>query len=273
MGTTISVPYTIEAAEGITEGVEPDGPLAIVKFLCAWSDRYKLVQDLVGTATRSGNTIIRITPLQYPTSPNLYCRPDVRIEPFTKKFSGFVPGLTNWPMFTRARVIAKFGVPLWSFDGSGDPSGVPWTTTTVEPGGEFMTLPGSSSYFTDGTPTNTPIGLVIPMKTITFTRHWMPYIPLAEMDSIQGKVNQANITIGDSVYPPETLLFQPGSCTQQRDTIGNVVNEVQYKFIHKPTNWNKFWHPKPGIGWDYVWDSKTGSGNHPYQLGDFTILP
>lgn len=258
------VVYSIMVDNGLEEGVEPDGPTATVKFKCAWGDRYVFIRDLVGRSVASGNSSVRVIPMQYPPSTNLYCRPNVRVTGL-----GQFKTASGWAAYESAIVTATFARPLWAFDNS-DPSGSPWTSTSIDPSGQFLTLPESTYRFDDGTPTNTPIGLVLPQATITFTRHWMAFAPLSEAMALAGQVNNAAFAIGNYVFPTGTLLFMPGKMNKSSDAQGNVTWEVEYKFVFDPKGWNNFMHPDRTSGFSSVTD---GNGNPPYTQGDFTTLP
>jgi hypothetical protein len=265
MATTLSVPFTIMVQDGIRERWASTGPTATVKFKCLWTDRYRLAQELVGTSVAAGNQIIRVVPFAYPTSPNLFCMPDLDIEPHGKP----IRESSGWLSYKYAIVTANFGTPPYSFDNS-DPSGKPWTVTNMDVGGEFLTLPGSTYRFPDGTPTNTPIGKVIPQVTFSLKRHWMPYLPVGEMLTLVGKVNDASFDIGGFACPEGTLLFMAGPNDRQTDTTGSVTQEVQYKLVYRSVPWNFYLHPNRTSGFQAVTD---GNGDPPYESGDFTILP
>lgn len=277
MPATISVPYAIRWDGGIKEGGPHDGPWAEVVFQCKWDDHYQLCQDLMGKWVASGNQIVRTPAFQYPYSPNLFCTDITSIEPYGKPWRP----LALWPGWvTRkgARVTARFTIPWYTQDGS-DQSGQPYTKLSIAPSGEFLTLPYTTYFFAaDGLPTGTPIGRMIPQAEITYTRYKMPIIPVNQMLSLIGKVNNAPFSIGGFLCDTGTLVFMPGSCEVDANTTAmftylyqySLSYIVEYKFLFRSIPHNWFLHPNGTTGFALVQD---GNGNPPYLPGDFSILP
>lgn len=264
----IPVPFNIFADSGVREGGTVDSPTAEVKFSVKWSDRITFVNFVCGATLGGPGAITRLPPLAYPPSPNLYATRDFAIEPLGKLRAD-----SNWVFYDRALVTITFAVPQFDFPGGpagGDPSGVPWTTTTFDLSGEFLTLPDSTFKFSGGKPLGVPAGRIIPQVAITFKRHWVPYLPVSAMFGLLGKVNNAAFSLGDFSCPAETLLFLGGPNQRQSDTSGHASQEVEYKMIYRPVSWNKFLHPDGVSGFQYIND---GNGNKVYDQGDFTTLP
>lgn len=269
MAQLISIPYTILADEGITLAYPDEGPTATVKFKTLWTDQYQLAKDLIGTSTNVGGTTVRTEPFAYPGNPSLYCKTITSVRPIGPTIPLTGVGL---PWITKKWAIteAVFKRPLFSFNGLDGPYGQPWTTIQFGASGEFVTLPDSTYRFTDGTPTNTPIGKVVPQIEINVKRYFMPYLPVAEMAALVGKINNAVYRVGNYSFPAGTLLFMGGPSEFAADTAGNITQEVEYKLVYRPINWNKYFHPNRTTGWDTVTD---GSGNSPYESGNFATLP
>jgi hypothetical protein len=272
MAATLSVPFVTVADEGIEEGWPgADGPFARVTLRCDWDDRYKLVSDLVGTAAMVAGKIVRVPAFAYPASPNLFGCAIETIKPFGKPTMLKYLPLGSWLGKDKADVTVRFEVPKWGL-GTEDASGQPYTTTTMNVSGEFLTFPESTYTFEDAfrTPTNTPIGLIIPQNQISFKRHMLPYLPVFEMLSLSGFVNGAVFSIGNFTCPIGTLLFLGGPTTVTADTLGHILQEVEYQFIYRRVPWNMYFHPDGRSGPTFVSDKL---GNRPYPSGDFTILP
>lgn len=273
--THVPFDFTILADSGVQEGGEVNAPTAQVKFKVAWADRVDFVKYVCGTTVGGPGSITRTIPLYYPPNPNLYATRQHLIEPLGKLRSD--PEIDGWVCYDWAVVTINFAVPQYSYDfspGGGsstdDASGVPWTTTTLDVSGEFLTLPESTYKFAGGIVVGAPVGKVIPQVGISFKRHWLPYLPVAITFRLVGKLNDAPFNLGDFVAPIETLMFLGAPNVRQNDTAGNVSQEVEYKMVYRPISWNKFLHPDGTSGWQYIVD---GGGNKVYELDDFSILP
>lgn len=259
--------FAILADSGVSEGGSLESPRAAVKFKVAWGDRIAFVNFVCGTVVGGAGSIVRTPPMRYPPSPNMRATRDFEIQPLGK----LSVDATGWVAYPFAVVTINFAIPEYSIeDGSGDPSGQPWTTTTFDVSGEFLTLPDSAYKFSGGVPTGSPVGKIIPQVAISMKRHWVPYLPVSAMLGLIGKVNNATFTIGDFTCQPETLLFLGGPNQRQADTAGGQSQEVEYKFSYRPVSWNKFIHPNGTSGFQYITD---GSGNKVYDAGSFGTLP
>jgi hypothetical protein len=266
MAITISVPYSTMYDQGISESTDEGGPRAVVRFKCLWDDHYQLVQDLVGAVRRSADTIIRDTPFPYPANSKMYCTGIASVEGHGNgALSRFFPA--NWLPRRRAVVTANFSVPTFALPGN---PGEAWTTVTFGASAEFLTLPGSTYRFADGTPTNTPIGKVIPTIEVNVKRHRMPYLPIAQIAATLGTINNAPFQVAGFPFAAGTLLFVGGPSEIEADTTGTVTQTVEYRFLFRPINWNFYLHPNRTTGFAAVTD---GSGNSPYLPGDFAVLP
>ena len=279
MANNISVLYSIVVdsgvqTSGIREGCPREGPWAEVKFRCFWDDRFQLCSDLIGTWAVGGSSIIRTPAFEYPAAPQLFCTDILDISPFGKPI---IPRFLSLPWVSRqlATVTARFSIPGYTQDGS-DQSGQAYTTVSMSTSGEFLTLPNTTYFFGDGTPTMTPIGLLIPQIDFTWTRHRMPIIPAVQMASLVGCVNSDSFAITRTfTAAPGTVLFMPGNV--QPD--GNVQAMFQFEFgfpftyiaeyhwLWRNIPWNYFLHPNRTSGFQVVTD---GSGNTPYTPTTFT---
>jgi hypothetical protein len=278
MAQVISVPFAIDMSDyangmGISEANPPGDPQATVVFKCYAADHLRLVQDLLGTVvpaqpTTTGPAIVRNYPFIYPIGRNLIARSIDRIEFFGKPMP--IPGVPlPWLWRQLARVTCRFGLPAWFQDNS-DPSKQPYTTTSISLGAEFLTLPDTTYVFPSGTPTTTPIGMLMPQATINVKRHMMPFIPILAVFPFIGYVNVAPVFFAGFACAAGTLLFQGFSSTLTADPTGNITYDIEYVFGYRPRPWNQFLSPNPTEGWAVPTD---GSGNPVYPSADFTQIP
>jgi hypothetical protein len=264
---TLSVPggYTILEDSGITEAITGDGPMATVKFkVLRAADRYSFCQQLLGlwTGTPPGN-IFYTLPYEYPPSPNLLCTQIPEIIGFDKPLPLSV-GLP-WLFKKSTIVTAVFTRPPWQAATNAGFFSIDFSAS-----GEFLTIPETTYRFGDGTPTMTPIGVVMPEAQITVTRHRMPFLPDQYAMPLIGTINNAPFIIGWNTYPTSTLLFSGMTSEIAPDPLGNIAFTVKYIFTFRPVNWNYYLHPNRTTGFALITD---GNGNSPYQFGNFNILP
>jgi hypothetical protein len=275
MATTITVPYAIgiQALGGLVEGyAKNQGAWAVVKFYCATSDRYTLTNELLGTATVSGSpspgNIVREYPFQYPPSPNLICTSVESIE----QYGGGSPLISSgFPWIGRmySIVTARFEYAVFFPDNS-DPSGVPYTTTTLNMSSESFTAPFSTYTFPSGAPTSTPLSIQVPSIQIECARWFVPYLPDQAMFACVGKVNQFPFTIGSQTFPPGYVLFTGGPAEILPNPNGEVVYKCTYNFNARAYSWNAALSPDPTEGWAIPID---GNGDPLYSSADFSQLP
>jgi hypothetical protein len=266
---------TLKVDSGVQEAQDfYGGPSARVTYMCPYNKRYDLGRALMGTSVSVGASITRTLPHQYPPSSNMYCIGIDNIEGIKPKRDE-----TGWMTFEVACVTATYGVPVHQFtdgnpgNGNIDPSGKAWTRTTGNVSAEVVRPPHGTYYYVpsggqieDGT-----FGITIPNLELTLTRVMMPFVPLAQMMFLAGKVNNAPYRIGNQSFARGCLLFAAGPFDSAIDPLAGLVFEVQYKFLARPFEWNKTIN-KSG---DFVLMNtvQDGSGQFPFTYADFTLLP
>ncbi len=267
-----SVPYQVSCMNdtcGIFEANPPGQPSATVVFTCSSADHYTLIKDLLGYPVAAGYTILRTYPFQYPPSPNLIATSIESVE-FYGNWTP-VPGVgLPWLWRSHCKVTCRFELPLW-FQGAGDPSGQPYTTTTFAGSTDVLTLPETTYAFpVTSAKTNTPIGIKIPKVDITMLRHMMPYPPVPQAFPLLGCVNDAPITIGGFACATGTVLFLGFSTQPSADPLGNIYWDTQYQLSFKDRPWNQFLSPDPSQGWAEPVD---GNGDPVFPSGNLANLP
>jgi hypothetical protein len=263
------ISYTVMHDQGITESIDPEsGPQAQARLRCSWTDHYAFMQEWIGTSKKVGSAIVRSYPLAYPPAPNLRARAIAGVELLGKPTTNVPSG---WLVASDVIVTVHFGILLYGGQQSqGGATGQPYTTVTFGVSGEFLTLPESTYRFPDGTPTNSPVGRVIPQIQINVRRYQVPYLPVAEMVALAGSVNSTPTQIGNYTFAPGYLLFSGGPSDFTMDSLGNVTNQVDYTFMYRPIPWNYYLHPNRTTGFALITD---GNGNPVYGSGDFNTLP
>ncbi len=266
-----SVSYAIAQMDGkcgISESNPPGAPTATVDFTCNSEDHYSLIRSLLGYPIAAGLTIIRTYPFQYPPSPNLIATAIESVDFYGKPT--LVPGVgTPWLWRSKAKVRCRFELPLW-FQGVGDPSGLPYTTTTFQGVFDIITAPNTTYTFPSGAVTGAPVGIKLPKIIINMKRHMMPYAPLQQCFPILGTVNNATVLIGGYSCPTGTLLFMGFSASQAADPLGNVYFDVEYGFEFRLRPWNQAISPVPTENWAVPLD---GSSQPFFASSDFSTIP
>jgi hypothetical protein len=282
-----------DASDSVVESQSwGEGPRAVVRLTCPWNSRYAVLKGLAGSSTLAGKQIVRTAPFQYPPSRNLYCTEIASITAIGKPqpdtnlgWITFADATGSGGTKAKAVITAVFTVPKWQFttdpaNGQNDPSGQAWTTTRFKVSAEVFT-PGSTTFkwqtgaASTGNVTSSNIGIIRPRTEISLTRHWMPYIPL---DYVQttcvGNLNLNPITFSDHTYPKGAILFASMNSTETADTLGNIVQEVEYIMLANgnDVDWNKLLDVDGNY---YFINTKTDqSGNYPYGYADwYTSLP
>lgn len=261
------VQFWVMSDSGIVEANPREGPVATVKLKCLTTDRYALIKGLVGSCTVAGSTITRTYPFQYPPSPNLICRSIENIEMQGPPIL-LIPN-SAW-MGKQYSILTVRFEPAWFFNDNSDPSGKPYTSTSLNMSAEAMTLPQSTYTFPSGAPTNTPVARQIPQIQISMRRFMLPFLPINEMAAILGRVNDAVFTVGKLVCPIGTVLFMGGPSEFTADSGGVKTYTVTYEFLYRAIPWNQYMSPNPTEGYATPVD---GTGNPVFPSGNFATLP
>lgn len=255
------------ADSGIRETYAESGPAATVKFKCLWSDHYKLVAGLLGQwGGTPPSTFAYTGPFAYPVggTTSLMCTSVSSIEGLGKYIPDPVAGLP-WLVRTYAVITANFTRPPYQPASEGG-----YFKITFGASGEFLTIPNTTYQWADGTPTNTPIGILIPQAEITVTRYKLPFLPDQVMIPLVGSLNNSPFQIGNNVYPMGQLMFAIGNSQTEADVFGNITYQCEYKFTYRPVDWNAYFKPDRTTGFAIITD---GNGNPPFAYSNFDVLP
>ena len=80
-------------------------------------------------------------------------------------------------------------------------------------------------------------------QTLVYTWHQVPFIPHEAIRVCGGRVNAGPFDgfDGAPTYAKETLLFlAPHVRERKRNIIGGVEWDIEFRFLYRPTGWNKF---------------------------------
>lgn len=247
-----------------------------------WADRALFRQAMIGygaiDTTTNPDSIIRITPERHPEEPSLYpvsasligCIgvPSENAGTTLIKFAdGGVVGTDS------ARIQVVYRSVDYIIKTDGEVAG-----TTIANGRELLRyvsrysnfrtevqkMPGHSYKFS---PSNIQITdslpRLIPTAEYTYVLHDWPQVPTAAISGAIGKVN--NGTFDNATFAAETMLFHSYSYKVQYNSYGTLAYEISYKFLYRPSGWNKFWSKENGIELTIV---TTNGGKLLYNLAD-----
>ena len=253
----------------VTEEVDSEvGLVATVPFQCRYADRFEVYKGLAGGTFYAGGVVVRYLPFAYPPSPSLYCM-GISGGRGVKLASS-----EGWPAWKLWQFQAKFQTPAWGIEnGDNDPSGEPWTTTRVRVSAEVTEVPLGTFLWTSGSQSGQQVpesglGILVPRNEISMTRHWVPYVPLADVNGYIGTLNNSPIVMSDYTYPKGYVLFAGFNATESVDTLGNRTYEIEYVLLGSTTHdWNKLL--AKDMVYRYVNTAADASGSYPFGYSEF----
>ncbi len=283
---------------GIIEQWSDRGLEVIVYFHCRWEDRIELIRGLRGTVAEVGGDVIRdILPFALPQNPlqpmtkwnRWICTGTDNFMP--KKFrtdqDGAFTGLAGWGYYDSVVVPAHFMVTTYFTDPDGsflqtDPSHFAFTTTKIRTSGEVFSPPSQVYKFKTAPNIRVEdigVGITRVRTEFDVMRHYMPFVPLTNLQTAIGKLNDSPMRFSDFNYPKGSILC---SGVQQSDPYGDaasglIVQDYEYTLIANgqsnepddpPLDWNQYMRPDNG-SWDELNDP---SGRTPFRYDDLTHL-
>lgn len=259
---------TIRNDTGIRENVPfATGPGAEVGFRCLWGDRYDVIRALIGQSYAVGTSIHRIAPMAYHDSPGMFCLAVPEIVGFPEAIQTQADG---WVGYKYADFIAQYGILPYGLDSS-YATGRAYCSITEDVGGETRTIPQTTYFFQDGTPSNTPLSFDIAIRRISARFYRVPLYPDVEMDPLVNGVNSAPYRIGRKTYGIGLLRFLGAGIAEEWDSLGNLNYTISYLFDKRPIDWNYEIHPNTG-NWTLVTKDGTPTGDPRYPYVDFSPL-
>jgi hypothetical protein len=219
-----------DPSDAVQEAFQPgpgQTPTAQVIMQCDWKSRYMIWGLMLGTAIGGPGGIIRNYPMQYWDSPNLYCTAISNAKPIQ-----YVGGFT----FSRCRFTATFSRPVYDQN---------WSTIAVKISSQVTQVPVGTFVWQGGVDSGKSVpeaqlGVIVPHTEITITRHYMPYLPIAEAMAYGGTVNVNPVTVSNQRFAPGQLLFGGMSGEISTDISGNRTYKLEYAILGIATHtWNQ----------------------------------
>src|SRR5262245_45297020 len=261
MSTIVNGITCEELVEGFEEGINENGPYAVKKWLCAWSDRYALANSFLGFVSHTGGqggSVLINAPLHYPESSNMLAR-TLTIEGRGKPSQG-----TKQLQFPQAVVTVNYGVPSWQAipnpDMSIDPNNpFVYATQDIDFGREMLSLPGSSLTLANGnTLDDVPYSVPVPYAMFTITLQRVPYLPAQAIWTAMKKPLNTATFLG---IPAGYLKFDGCKNHAEASTDGTYVQSLTYVFAARAL-----------LRWDETYDKNGTSGPQQIRYNGTAIL-
>jgi hypothetical protein len=262
-------------------------------FDVAAADYWNFMYAVLGASTPDGNGGVIFTPAM----------------PY-EKGSPLYAGECNWAgvaednhadadgsmLFKKMRITVTFG-PLKNALQQQNPTSTPWEEESSNFKADVMQLPGYAVNWSDGTPVESPCGIVVVTSDVNLTRYNVPANwNRAGAIAAAGTVNSTsfmNYAAGTLLFcgfsPKRTIsvvpttqgsapvIWQPpgGSAPGKLKLTGSQYT-VTIGLKWKPTGWNNLW--RPNVGWTYVVapgnisaTNPVGLIYHPYEFNGLTF--
>lgn len=239
---------TVEHSEELgspDENIAADRITAVRTLRCAWNERYKFAQELMGYIQESGSTIIIHLPHRYIPSGGYVGELRVSEILSLQGFGGLVesPANTEFAEYVWAVISVKYTTPDY-IPTTGDPS-VPLISESIEPTTEFLTLNHKNFYWDSlgekpMEAFEAPSGIVS-MFDWVYTIHRALTIPQSLIDSV-GYTNKDTL-ISRSLcrtFKPETLLLQNPSTSREHTSMGVTMWQITVRLTYRSQKWNTF---------------------------------
>lgn len=237
------------------------GPWRDIIYQCAWDDSDTVMDALLDVASYSGGpggAIAYPSPYRYPGNTNL-----VALECTAEMVGPTKPDTTKVVSSDYAHIRVHFGVP--SFDIAGTQNdlafngkAVPWGRDTVR--GFYETHPIEKAALQDAGSNNPPVKGEMKVQILEFhrSRLMVPYLNLAVLTSLIGKVNDRPIGIFDT----GTIRVEPWDVGSDVQPDGTRVTTLEQTFSWRSVDWN-YQLSEDGV-WTYYDIAATGLPPNPY---------
>ncbi len=216
----ISVPYRTEQGSYSLSG-DSKSATASESYFMAFTDHQQFCLEVLGESV--GVT----TPVQCPYWSNQVAT-SVNAEPL-----GY--HVTN--VYKEARVTVQYKTA--DYETTGDDA---FRSDKLRFSGNMLTLPGLAYKFADNTPVESGVGQVVPEIEFSVTWAKIATLPTSTILAAIGKVN-STLFLGANAG---TVLFAGADSDNQTSMGGVSKKSVQYSFIFRPIEWNKFLNPVTG---------------------------
>jgi hypothetical protein len=248
-----------EIVKGYSEGADPS-VASTKQFLCAWADRYRLGNGLLGFATATSigpDGRVNFTPPNRHPELNIYSK-SIHITGVGRPSQG-----PKQLAFASAIVEVDYGQLDWAALPEDDPDGAQsidpdnkflYCTQEIDYSSEYVTVPGSAlKYGPTGStkPFNTDMPIKIQMVEMSLMFHKLPYLPVGFAPLVDS--TNAGKFLGCAA---ETVKFNGGKVkrdkylTSDTGSPAGITQAVDFSFTWRPKYpWNMIPDPGGGSSW------------------------
>lgn len=243
---------------------------AVDVLQCAWGDRIKLAEALVGF--KIGNT--QYYPQEYnnyTTTPlvGLYVN-NVKIEPVI----GVEVSSEPLGKYTKAQLTITYGTTTYEFP---EPEEETYISESIEPAAEFLTLSEKGLYWGTGAnkvalEANEAPAKIIRLVDWVYTLHQVKTIP-NWIWTLPGCINSGSVTSRrlNKTFAAETLLCGNPALSREVTSEGTKAWALTARMTYRPPGWNK-WPRTAATGGDLSFESiydSAGTAKKFYETASF----
>lgn len=231
----LPVPFDVLTANGVPEifsYTDVTANQATADFICAWNDRYTVIQHLLGTG------VFGIAASIWPSRGDLFARRAVLNGMHSLGWDG------AWASYEFAKIGVTFLPQPSGQPGNGNTTA--YMTVDGDSNSVWMTVPGREVvWFDDGLPLPDPAQIYMPEKVHRLTVHQWASPPFGAMDSAQGRCNSLPVTWVGRTIAAEKLLFDSYRESVDVYLFGYQTFKVEMTFKERRESWNKL--PKQNL--------------------------
>lgn len=236
-----------------TEDWDLESTSKTVTLRCAWSDRYNLVDDLLGN--------MRAWPHGGWADPPRAS--SAKIAPFATTNA---PAVGQSITYDDALVTVQYTHDV-----------VDLISESIEPNADFITVDHRNFRWSEPggpplTPEEAPGKLRNSLSLVRTLYRVQPPLPLALLSS-PGKCNHEPYTsqLLGLTFDKETLMFVPPHLSRVIRTDGSKGFTVKLKFGYKPEGWNSYWRAQSSA-YQAIYNPSTGVVYKSHPLADLSAF-
>jgi len=281
----MAVTVTYQEMSGSPQvGLDEAGFTATRQLLCAWTDAFTLITQLLGSvALNSSGQPVYLNPEAFPGIPSARVR-KCAYEPYQGEQQGALNNGVDLSVATyrMAKVTVQYATPTFDPGDPGQPSTTEaFITETLTPSVSFLTISPQDAFW-DSSQTvrldfQTPLAVAIGQMEYIYQRRRLPDPLPSQLFSFVGKCNSATVTSTrlNYTFPAETLLYVGSELSRETVILPNGATsvkawDVKQRYKYRQFSWNEFF--KPGNSTPQKIYNSSGTQIKPVPTADFTQI-